>query len=226
MRLFVSGSAPLDPATFAEFEARTGHRILERYGMTETGMICSNPYDGDRIAGTVGYPLPGVQVRIEGEPGTVGVVGVKGPNVLREYLNAPEKTAEAFDAEGWFITGDVGQIDAAGRLALVGRKSDMIITGGYNVYPSEVENVITAVDGVVEAAVFGAPHPDFGEGVVAVVSARPGVTAEALMARCRAELAPYKRPKAVVMAEGLPRNAMGKTDRKALRAEYADAFKV
>lgn len=226
LRLFVSGSAPLDPATFTEFERRTGHRILERYGMTETGMICSNPYDGERLPGTVGYPLPGVSVRVAGEPGGVGVVEVKGPNILREYLNAPLKTAEAFTDDGWFRTGDLGRIDETGRLALVGRQSDMIISGGYNIYPSEVENVITAVDGVIEAAVFGAPHPDWGEAVVAVVAARSDVTAEGLMARCRTELAPYKRPKTVVLAPSLPRNAMGKTDRKVLRAQYADAFKT
>jgi malonyl-CoA/methylmalonyl-CoA synthetase len=226
IRLFVSGSAPLDPATFEAFEARTGHRILERYGMTETGMICSNPYEGERLAGTVGYPLPGISVRVGGGPGDVGVVQVKGPNVLREYLNAPEKTAEAFTPDGYFITGDLGVMSEDGRLSLVGRQSDMIISGGYNVYPSEVENVLTTHEGVLEAAVFGVKHPDWGEAVVACVAPRPGVPLDeaVLTELCRAELAAYKRPKRIIIQDSLPRNAMGKTDRKVLRTQHADAF--
>jgi malonyl-CoA/methylmalonyl-CoA synthetase len=225
MRLFVSGSAPLDPATFDAFEQRTGQKILERYGMTETGMIASNPYDGERVAGSVGYPLPGISVRLGGD-GEIGVVEVKGPNLLKEYLNAPEKTAEAFTADGYFITGDLGRLDASGRLFLVGRQSDMIISGGYNVYPSEVENVLTTHDGVLEAAVFGVKHPDWGEAVLAAVAPSPGATLDetTLADLCRAELAAYKRPKRIFLQEALPRNAMGKTDRKALRAQYAAAF--
>jgi malonyl-CoA/methylmalonyl-CoA synthetase len=208
IRLFVSGSAPLDPVTFTAFRERTGHAILERYGMTETNMLVSNPYDGDRLAGSVGYPLPGVRIRLRadggGEPATgeVGVVQVKGPNVFQGYLNAD------------------------GRLYLVGRQSDMIISGGYNVYPTEVEAALIDLDGVAEAAVFGLRHPDFGEAVAAAVAPRPGATlAEAdLIKACRKRLAGYKTPKRVFLLEALPRNAMGKTDRKALRAQFAGAF--
>ncbi len=224
VRLFVSGSAPLDPATFAAFEARTGHRILERYGMTETGMICSNPYDGERVPGSVGYPLPGVAVRVVGEADGVGGVQVRGPNVFTGYLNAPDKNAAAFTEDGYFITGDLGRLDEGGRLFLAGRQSDLIISGGYNVYPGEVEAVLTAADGVAEAAVFGLPHPDWGEAVVAVVAPKAGAVLDeaVLMQACRAQLAAYKRPKRVVVSGALPRNAMGKTDRKALRIEHAD----
>jgi malonyl-CoA/methylmalonyl-CoA synthetase len=225
IRLFVSGSAPLDPATFEAFEQRTGQRILERYGMTETGMIASNPYEGERVAGSVGYPLPGISVRLGGD-GEIGVVEVKGLNLLKEYLNAPEKTAEAFTADGYFITGDLGRVDETGRLFLVGRQSDMIISGGYNVYPSEVENVLTTHEAVLEAAVFGVKHPDWGEAVLAAVAPRPGAPLDeaGLVELCRAELAAYKRPKRIFLQETLPRNAMGKTDRKALRAQYAAAL--
>ena len=232
IRLFVSGSAPLDPVTFTAFRERTGHSILERYGMTETNMLVSNPYDGERLAGSVGYPLPGVQIRLRadggGEPktGEVGVVQVKGPNVFQGYLNAPEKTAAAFTEDGYFVTGDLGYLTEDGRLYLVGRQSDMIISGGYNVYPTEVEAALIDLDGVAEAAVFGLKHPDFGEAVAAAVAPRPGSTlAEAdLIKACRKRLAGYKTPKRVFLLEALPRNAMGKTDRKALRAQFAGAF--
>jgi malonyl-CoA/methylmalonyl-CoA synthetase len=231
IRLFVSGSAPLDPVTFEAFRERTGHVILERYGMTETNMLVSNPYDGERVAGSVGYPLPGVELRLRADgqeppPGEVGVVQVKGPNVFQGYLHAPEKTAQAFTEDGFFITGDLGYRAEDGRLFLVGRQSDLIISGGYNVYPTEVEAALIDLEGVAEAAVFGLRHPDFGEAVAAAVAPRAGVElAEAeLIKACRRRLAGYKTPKRVFLLEALPRNAMGKTDRKALRARFADAF--
>jgi len=231
IRLFVSGSAPLDPVTFEAFRERTGKSILERYGMTETNMLVSNPYDGERLAGSVGYPLPGVQIRLmaeggEPKPGEVGVVQVKGPNVFQGYLNAPEKTAQAFTEDGYFVTGDLGYRTEDGRLYLVGRQSDMIISGGYNVYPTEVEGALIDLEGVAEAAVFGLKHPDFGEAVAAAVCPRPGhALLEAdLIKACRKRLAGYKTPKRVFLLEALPRNAMGKTDRKALRAQFAGAF--
>jgi malonyl-CoA/methylmalonyl-CoA synthetase len=231
IRLFISGSAPLDPVTFETFRERTGHLILERYGMTETNMLVSNPYEGERVAGSVGYPLPGVQIRLRAEgseppAGEVGTVQVKGPNVFQGYLNAPEKTAAAFTEDGFFVTGDLGYLSDDGRLYLVGRQSDMIISGGYNVYPTEVEAALIDLDGVAEAAVFGLKHPDFGEAVAAAVAPRAGVElAEAeLIKACRKRLAGYKTPKRVFLLDALPRNAMGKTDRKALRAQFADAF--
>ncbi len=231
VRLFVSGSAPLDPVTFEMFRTRTGQVILERYGMTETGMLVSNPYDGERVAGSVGYPLPGVELRLraEGGPpatGEVGVVEVRGANIFSGYLNAPDKTAAAFTDDGFFITGDLGYLSDDGRLYLVGRQSDMIISGGYNVYPTEVEAALIDQEGVLEAAVFGLKHPDFGEAVAAAVALRPGADlAEAeLIQAARRRLAGYKTPKRVFLMEALPRNAMGKTDRKALRAQFADAF--
>jgi malonyl-CoA/methylmalonyl-CoA synthetase len=231
IRLFVSGSAPLDPVTFETFRERTGHLILERYGMTETNMLVSNPYAGERVAGSVGYPLPGVQIRLRAEgaeppAGEVGTVQVKGANVFQGYLNAPDKTAQAFTEDGFFVTGDLGYLTEDGRLFLVGRQSDMIISGGYNVYPTEVEAALIDLDGVAECAVFGLRHPDFGEAVAAAVAPRPGVElAEAeLISACRKRLAGYKTPKRVFLLDALPRNAMGKTDRKALRAQFADAF--
>jgi malonyl-CoA/methylmalonyl-CoA synthetase len=236
VRLFVSGSAPLDPVTFQAFRERTGQAILERYGMTETGMLASNPYDGERMAGSVGFPLPGVELRVrvgdaearKGEIGAteVGVVQVRGPNVFAGYLNAPEKTAAAFTDDGFFVTGDLGYRTSDGRLFLVGRQSDMIISGGYNVYPTEVEAALIDLDGVLEAAVFGLRHPDFGEAVAAAVAPRPGaeLVEAALIGAARARLAGYKTPKRVFVLEALPRNAMGKTDRKALRARFADVF--
>jgi malonyl-CoA/methylmalonyl-CoA synthetase len=231
IRLFVSGSAPLDPVTFETFRQRTGHVILERYGMTETNMLVSNPYGGERVAGSVGYPLPGVELRlcaegVEPPAGEVGTVQVRGPNVFQGYLNAPDKTAAAFTEDGFFITGDLGYRSEDGRLFLVGRQSDLIISGGYNVYPTEVEAALIDLDGVAEAAVFGLKHPDFGEAVAAAVAPCPGVDlAEAeLIKACRRRLAGYKTPKRVFLLDALPRNAMGKTDRKALRVQFADAF--
>ena len=227
MRLFVSGSAPLSAETHREWEARTGHRILERYGMTETGMLSSNPYDGDRRAGRVGPPLPGVLIRIAGADAEgVGGIEVKGPNVTRGYWRNPEKTAEAFTADGWFQTGDLGQFDHDGYLWIVGRAKDLIISGGFNVYPAEVEAAIEVLDGVADVAVVGAPHPDFGEGVVAVVVPRAGavVSPDAVGAALRETLAAYKRPKLVLVCDALPRNAMGKVEKAVLRRELVGAF--
>ncbi|WP_404379189.1 malonyl-CoA synthase [Caenispirillum salinarum] len=232
MRLFVSGSAPLLEETFRAFEARTGHRILERYGMTETGMNASNPYDGERRPGTVGFPLPGVAIRAAAEDGTVlgrdevGVLEVKGPNVFAGYWRMPEKTAEEFRPDGWFITGDVGKIDAEGYVHIVGRSKDMIISGGYNVYPKEIETVIDDMDGIGESAVIGVPHSDFGEGVVAVVVPEgdaPPAEAD-IIAAARQHLAGYKAPKKVFFVDALPRNTMGKVQKAELRKRFAGAF--
>jgi malonyl-CoA/methylmalonyl-CoA synthetase len=234
MRLFISGSAPLLAETHREFESRTGRAILERYGMTETVMLTSNPLDGDRIPGTVGYPLPGVEVRItDPETGRVlgqdeiGGIEVKGPNVFSGYWRMPEKTAAEFRADGFFITGDVGKIDSSGYVHIVGRAKDLVICGGYNVYPKEVETVIDAIEGVAETAVVGVPHPDFGEAVVAVVLRRPGSTNVAesqVIAVCKERLANYKVPKRVFLMDELPRNAMGKVQKNLLRDQHKDLF--
>lgn len=226
MRLFISGSAPLLAETHKAFEARTGMRILERYGMTEAGMITSNPLDGDRIAGTVGMPLPGVDLRIVGEdgvpavPGQPGVIEIRGPNVFKGYWRNPEKTAEDIRPEGWFITGDVATQDADGRVTIVGRAKDLIISGGYNIYPKEIEEVIDAVPGVIESAVIGVPHADFGEGVVAVIVGDAALE-PAVKAAVGANLARFKHPGQLVFVEDLPRNAMGKVQKAALRQRYS-----
>jgi malonyl-CoA/methylmalonyl-CoA synthetase len=231
MRLFISGSAPLTSQTFEAFEARTGHRILERYGMSETMMNLSNPLDGERIAGTVGFPLPGVQVRIASEdgapvpPGEVGVIEVKGPNVFKGYWQMPEKTAEEFRPDGFFITGDQAVMDDSGRISIVGREKDMIISGGYNVYPKEIEVLIDRMPEVVESAVIGVPHPDFGEGVVAVVV--PAVDEVSLAetdAALAGKLARFKQPKRVINVAELPRNAMGKVQKNQLRDSLTSLF--
>ena len=230
MRLFISGSAPLLAETHRTFEARTGHAILERYGMTETGMNTSNPYQGERRAGTVGFPLPGVAVRIAtaaGDPvppGEIGGVEVKGPNVFAGYWRNPEKTAAEFRAGGWFVTGDLGLVDDDGYLSIVGRDKDLIITGGLNVYPKEVEERIDAVPGVVESAVIGLPHPDLGEAVTALVVADGAVTEAGMAEAIGASLARFKLPKRVILVEALPRNAMGKVQKAALRDLYADLY--
>jgi malonyl-CoA/methylmalonyl-CoA synthetase len=231
MRLFVSGSAPLLEATFAEFEARTGHRILERYGMTEAGMICSNPYDGDRIAGTVGYALPGISVRVADEQGvevprgTPGVLEVKGPNLFRGYWRMPEKTEEEMRADGSFVTGDIATMAEDGRVAIVGRAKDLIIAGGLNIYPREIELAIDALPGVGESAVIGVPHPDLGEAVVAVVTrSDPALDEAALLAAIAPNLARFKQPRGVIFADALPRNAMGKVQKAALREAHTDLF--
>lgn len=223
VRLFVSGSAPLLPTTFAEFEVRTGQRILERYGMSEAVIITTNPLDGERIAGSVGYPLPGVDLRIGGGEET-GVIQIRGPSVFSGYWRMPEKTAEEFTADGYFITGDVGRQDADGRVWISGRAKDLIISGGYNVYPKEVELVLDAQPGVTESAVIGVPHPDFGEGVVAVVMGEGDEAA--LIAAARAELAAYKTPKRVIFVGELPRNAMGKVQKNLLRETYGRLFEA
>jgi malonyl-CoA/methylmalonyl-CoA synthetase len=223
MRLFVSGSAPLSAETHRAFAARSGHRILERYGMTETGMLSSNPYDGERVAGSVGPALPGTDIRIaDPDEGGVGGIEVRGPNVTRGYWRNPEKSAESFSADGWFVTGDLGRVDGRGYVWIVGRAKDLFISGGFNVYPAEVESAIEALPGVREVAVIGAPHPDFGEGVVAVIVGE--VTAEAIGAALKERLAGYKRPKLLRMVDALPRNAMGKVEKAALRRELADVF--
>ena len=218
IRVFISGSAPLLASTHAEFRARTGHAILERYGMTETSMITSNPLDGERRPGTVGFPLPGVDVRIDGD-GVIGGIEVRGPNVFAGYWRRPELTASEFTDDGFFCTGDVGALDADGYLSIVGRSKDLIISGGLNVYPKEVEEVLDDLPGVVESAVVGLPDPDFGEAVVAVVIAEPGAAldGDALREEARRRLAAFKVPKRVVVADALPRNAMGKVEKAKLR---------
>ncbi|MCG3269497.1 malonyl-CoA synthase [Yoonia sp. I 8.24] len=229
MRLFVSGSAPLLAETHTAFEQRTGQRILERYGMTETNMITSNPFAGDRIAGTVGYPLPGTEVIITdpdtGAPvpaGDIGMIEVRGDNVFQGYLNMPEKTREELRETGFFITGDLGVAADDGRISIVGRQKDLIISGGYNIYPKEIEDVINDVDGVLESAVFGVPHPDFGESVLAAVILEPEatVTSDEIAAQVTAELARFKHPRRYIMRDALPRNTMGKVQKNLLRDEY------
>jgi len=228
VRLFVSGSAPLLLETFREFESRTGQRILERYGMSEAGMITSNPLKGERRGGTVGAPLPGNELRIAGaedQPlprGETGAIQIRGPNVFHGYWRMPEKTREEFTADGWFRTGDVGELDADGYLAIVGRAKDLIISGGYNVYPKEIELELDLLPGVAESAVVGVPHPDFGEAVVAVVVLAPGASLDeaATIAGLRERLANYKVPKRVHVIDDLPRNAMGKVQKAELRRRY------
>jgi malonyl-CoA/methylmalonyl-CoA synthetase len=233
MRLFVSGSAPLLAETHVAFEARTGHRILERYGMTETNMNTSNPYDGERRAGTVGLPLPGVEVIVtdpaNGAPlpvGDTGVVEVRGPNVFKGYWRMPEKTRDEFRSNGFFITGDLGCFSEDGYLTLVGRQKDLIITGGFNVYPKEVELLLDEQPGVLESAVIGVPHPDFGEAVVAVLVAQPGIAIDlaAIDAALREKLARYKQPKALEIVADLPRNTMGKVQKNVLRDRFCAKF--
>ena len=234
MRLFTSGSAPLLAETHAAFEARTGHRILERYGMTETNMSNSNPYCGARKAGTVGLPLPDVDLRIVDlasgasvAQGEVGVIEVKGPNVFKGYWRMPEKTREGFRPDGYFISGDLARRDEDGYVVIVGRARDLIISGGFNVYPKEVEEVLDALPEVLESAVVGIPHPDFGEGVVAfVVPEQDAAPAEqALIAALAQELARFKQPKRIFFLEALPRNAMGKVQKNQLRKAKADLFR-
>ena len=229
MRLFISGSAPLLAETHKAFATLTGKRILERYGMTETNMIASNPYEGERRAGTVGFPLPHVEVRVcdsetgsEVECGAVGIIEVKGPNVFSGYWRMPEKTTQEFRSDGFFITGDLGRMDADGYLQIVGRGKDLIISGGFNVYPKEVEKEIDSIDGVVESAVIGVPHHDLGEAVVAILVTKPNAEVdEAAVVNALSErLARFKQPKRVVFADELPRNTMGKVQKKILRDEH------
>ena len=240
MRLFIAGSAPLLIETFTEWQRRTGHTILERYGMSETIMLTSNPYAADarygnqseRRGGTVGFPLPGVGLRVRGDDGAelpvgeIGGIQVKGPNVFSGYWRMPEKTAEEFTADGWFKTGDVGKVDERGYVTIVGRSKDLIISGGYNVYPAEIEGYINELPGVAESALVGVPHPDFGEVGVAVVIARPGATVqpEAVIADLKARLANFKIPKRCFVVAELPRNTMGKVQKNLLRDQYKALF--
>ncbi len=240
MRLFVAGSAPLLIETFTEWQERTGHTILERYGMSETAMLTSNPYAADkryakqseRRGGTVGFPLPGVTLRVRGDDGQdmpvgeIGGIQVKGPNVFKGYWRMPEKTAEEFTSDGFFKTGDVGKVDERGYVTIVGRSKDLIISGGYNVYPAEIEGYINDMKGVAESAVVGVPHPDFGEVGVAVVTLKPGASLqpEAVLAELKAKLANFKIPKRCFVVPELPRNTMGKVQKNLLRDQYKTLF--
>ena len=233
MRLFISGSAPLLADTHRQFEDRTGHRILERYGMTETNMNTSNPYEGDRRPGTVGPALPGVEVKVCGPDGTevprgeVGILEVRGPNVFMGYWQMPEKTKEELRADGFFITGDLSTMGEDGYVTIVGRGKDLVISGGFNVYPKEVEEVIDELSGVLESAVIGAPHPDLGEAPVAVVVPEKGMAldAETILQGIAPSLARFKQPRKVVIVDALPRNTMGKVQKAQLRETYKDSFK-
>jgi malonyl-CoA/methylmalonyl-CoA synthetase len=234
MRLFVAGSAPLLIETFKAWQDRTGHTILERYGMSETVMLTSNPYrpEEGRRGGTVGFPLPGVGLRIRGDDGQdlpqgeIGGIQVKGPNVFKGYWRMPEKTKEEFTADGWFKTGDVGKVDERGYVHIVGRSKDLIISGGYNVYPAEIEGYINEMPGVAESALVGVPHPDFGEVGVAVVIPKPGakLEADAIVAALKSRLANFKIPKRCFVVDELPRNTMGKVQKNLLRERHARLF--
>ncbi len=233
MRLFISGSAPLLAETHERFERRTGHRILERYGMTETNMNTSNPYDGERRAGTVGFPLPDVELKVTdpetGEvvpDGETGIIEVRGPNVFSGYWQMPEKTAEELREDGFFITGDLGRIDQDGYVHIVGRGKDLIISGGYNIYPKEIELLLDEQPGVLESAVIGVPHPDFGEAVLGILVARSGQDpdVQAIMAAVNGQLARFKHPRRLIIADELPRNTMGKVQKNLLRDTYKDSF--
>jgi malonyl-CoA/methylmalonyl-CoA synthetase len=236
MRLFISGSAPLLLETFEAWRERTGHTILERYGMSETVMLTSNPYSavqGERRGGTVGFPLPGVQLRVRndaGEPcptGEIGHIQVAGPNVFAGYWRMPQKTKEEFTPDGYFKTGDVGKVDGLGYVTIVGRSKDLIISGGYNVYPAEIEGYINEMAGVAESALIGVPHPDFGEVGVAIVTPKPGasVDGEAVIAELKAKLANFKIPKRCFVVPELPRNTMGKVQKALLREQHKGLFK-
>jgi malonyl-CoA/methylmalonyl-CoA synthetase len=233
MRLFISGSAPLLTETFNAWRERTGHTILERYGMTETNMTTSNPYAGERIAGTVGPALPGVQVRVT-EPtsgatlpvGEIGMLEVKGPNVFKGYWRQPEKTASEFRSDGFFITGDLASLDEKGYVRIVGRTKDLVITGGFNVYPKEIESEIDQISGVIESAVIGVPHPDFGEGVTAVIvrKAASSLSEKDVVAALEGRLARFKQPKRVLFLDELPRNTMGKVQKNVLREQFKNLY--
>jgi malonyl-CoA/methylmalonyl-CoA synthetase len=233
MRLFISGSAPLLADTHREWSDRTGHAVLERYGMTETNMNTSNPYEGERVPGAVGFPLPGVAVRVT-DPETaevlprdeIGMIEVKGPNVFRGYWRMPEKTKSEFRDDGFFITGDLGKIDDKGYVHILGRGKDLVISGGFNVYPKEIESEIDAMPGVVESAVIGVPHADFGEGVTAVVVSHPGsdVSEAGVLKGLDGRLAKFKMPKRVFVVTELPRNTMGKVQKNVLRDQYKDIY--
>ena len=233
MRLFISGSAPLLAETHKLFEQRSGHRILERYGMTETNMSTSNPYEGERRAGTVGFPLPGIELKITDSTtgktlaqGNIGEIEVRGPNVFKGYWNMPEKTAEELRSDGFFITGDLGMVDADGYVHIVGRNKDLIISGGFNIYPKEIETVLDAQEGVLESAVIGVPHPDFGETVLALLvpSSERTPDLDAIQSHISEQLARFKLPKKLIVLSQLPRNTMGKVQKNALRDQFRDLF--
>jgi malonyl-CoA/methylmalonyl-CoA synthetase len=233
MRLFISGSAPLLAETHVEFEKRTGHRILERYGMTETNMNTSNPYDGERRAGTVGLPLPGVEVKVcdpktgaRLNVGEIGVLEVRGPNVFKGYWQMAEKTREELREDGFFITGDLAMMDPDGYVTIVGRNKDLIISGGYNIYPKEIELLLDEAEGVLESAVVGVPHPDLGETPVGVLVAKAGAVldTDAILRGLGESLARFKQPRALVVVAELPRNTMGKVQKNMLRDAYKTMF--
>jgi malonyl-CoA/methylmalonyl-CoA synthetase len=235
MRLFISGSAPLLLETFTEWKERTGHTILERYGMSETIMLTSNPYheeDGERRGGTVGFPLPGVGLRVRDDAGNevpageIGAIQVRGPGVFKGYWRMPEKTKEEFTEDGWFKTGDVGKVDERGYVTIVGRSKDLIISGGYNVYPAEIEGYINDMPGVAESAVVGVPHPDFGEVGVAIVIPKPGasIDSDQLIGTLKSQLANFKIPKRCFLVDALPRNTMGKVQKNLLREQHKTLF--
>ncbi|MDE2694425.1 MAG: AMP-binding protein [Paracoccaceae bacterium] len=232
MRLFISGSAPLLPETFYSFESLTGKKILERYGMTETGMLTSNPYNGDRIAGTVGYLLPTVKGRISNQNGQpvsdeeIGILEVKGPNIFTGYWGMPEKTASEFRSDGYFVTGDMASIDNTGRISIVGREKDLVISGGYNVYPKEIESILDEISGVNESCVIGLTHVDFGEAVTAlIVEEKHSKTSEKeIFKNLKDKLAKYKQPKAIMFIDELPRNTMGKVQKNVLRLKYKEYY--
>ena len=232
MRLFISGSAPLLPETFYSFESLTGKKILERYGMTETGMLTSNPYNGDRIAGTVGYLLPTVKGRISNQNGQpvsdeeIGILEVKGPNIFTGYWGMPEKTASEFRSDGYFVTGDMASIDNTGRISIVGREKDLVISGGYNVYPKEIESILDEISGVNESCVIGLTHVDFGEAVTAlIVEEKHSKTSEKeVFKNLKDKLAKYKHPKAIIFIDELPRNTMGKVQKNVLRLKYKEYY--
>jgi len=233
MRLFIAGSAPLLPETFEAFEQRSGHRILERYGMTEAGMITSNPLHGERLPGSVGFPLPGVEVRVCDRDGcrvmdTIGVLEVRGPNVFEGYWRMPDKTASELRPNGFFITGDLATIDADGRVAIIGRAKDLIISGGYNVYPKEVESEIDGIAGVDESAVIGLQHADLGEAITAIVTLQPGADLDEarLISQLQGRLARFKQPRKVIFVDTLPRNALGKVQKNELRARFARSYEL
>ncbi len=235
MRLFISGSAPLLSETHVQFEERTGHRILERYGMTETNMITSNPYNGERRAGTVGFPLPGVEIKITDSStgadlaqGEIGDIEVRGPNVFKGYWQMPEKTAEELRENGFFITGDLGRIDEDGYLSIVGRNKDLIISGGYNIYPKEIELLLDEKEGVLESAVIGVPHPDFGETVVAILVPENNayLDLDTIADDIKLSLARFKHPQRILTLPELPRNTMGKVQKKELREQYKNMFAI
>jgi malonyl-CoA/methylmalonyl-CoA synthetase len=233
MRLFISGSAPLLAETHRAFEARTGHRILERYGMTETGMITSNPYEGERIPGSVGFALPGISVRVADKHGAelprgeTGVLEMTGPNVFKGYWQMAEMSRTEFRNDGWFITGDMVVMDCDGRISIVGRAKDLIISGGYNIYPKEIEAVIDEIPGVKESAVIGVPHPDFGEGIVAIVvpdGSHNNLCEDDIVDPLEQRLARFKQPRRICLVEELPRNAMGKVQKAQLRDRYRTSY--